>query len=283
MTQIERKYSSSSKVRPNDRSSDAISPNFIYGCCGGCMSSYCYVGRYNADKVRIDLNTQRIFSQLNKWALTQPWPKKANQVDPEYYVIDIGCSTDVGLHWKHYDWHKVLTFFDLHPKLKSSFATKYPSMLKIGNIHRKEKHRVRISLMPQTYSTILEPHTDLIDARIDCMAKLSEQVEVHLNFSPIIYADNWLAEYEDLFKKVKSAGIPFKSECIFLTYSQVQANRNSTEVNALCYNEDLQETKTSEHGGENLRYKHQLKGRMIENFKDLYGKYFDLSTIRYIF
>jgi DNA repair photolyase len=115
------------------------------------------------------------------------------------------------------------------------------------------------------------------------MTKLFEQVEVHLNFSPIIYADNWLAEYEELFEKIKRTGIPFKSECIFLTYSQVQANRNSTEVNALCYNEDLQETKTSEHGGENFRYKHQLKGRMIENFKDLYGKYFDLSTIRYIF
>jgi len=28
-------------TRDNDRSSDAISPNFIYGCLGGCMSSYC--------------------------------------------------------------------------------------------------------------------------------------------------------------------------------------------------------------------------------------------------
>ena len=28
-------------TRNNDRSSDAISPNFVYGCLGGCMSSYC--------------------------------------------------------------------------------------------------------------------------------------------------------------------------------------------------------------------------------------------------
>ena len=28
-------------TRDNGRSSDAISPNFIYGCLGGCMKSYC--------------------------------------------------------------------------------------------------------------------------------------------------------------------------------------------------------------------------------------------------
>ena len=39
------------KTRNNVRSSDAISPNFIYGCLGSCMASYCYVGRYNPDKV----------------------------------------------------------------------------------------------------------------------------------------------------------------------------------------------------------------------------------------
>ena len=28
-------------TRDNSRSSDAIAPNFIYGCLGGCMKSYC--------------------------------------------------------------------------------------------------------------------------------------------------------------------------------------------------------------------------------------------------
>ena len=42
------------KTRDNGRSADAISPNFIYGCLGGCMKSYCYVGRYNHDKVYIN-------------------------------------------------------------------------------------------------------------------------------------------------------------------------------------------------------------------------------------
>lgn len=29
------------KTRDNGRSADCISPNFIYGCLGGCMKSYC--------------------------------------------------------------------------------------------------------------------------------------------------------------------------------------------------------------------------------------------------
>ena len=43
-------------TRDNGRSSDAVSPNFIYGCLGGCMNSYCYVGRYNHDKVYVNEN-----------------------------------------------------------------------------------------------------------------------------------------------------------------------------------------------------------------------------------
>ncbi len=30
-------------VRPNGRSADYITPNFMYGCAGGCRNSYCYV------------------------------------------------------------------------------------------------------------------------------------------------------------------------------------------------------------------------------------------------
>jgi len=48
------------KTRDNGRSADAISPNLIYGCCGGCMKSYCYVGRFNPDKVYVNENVNKI-------------------------------------------------------------------------------------------------------------------------------------------------------------------------------------------------------------------------------
>ena len=270
------------KVRDNDRSADAISPNFIYGCCGGCMRSYCYVGRYNNDTVYLNKNLLKILDRLSDWAFKKQWPKIPNQIDNTYYVVDIGCSTDVGLHWKHYPWEKVLEYFNLHPKLKSTFATKYPS--KVPNVGNPEKHRVRISLMPQVYSDILEKSTDSIETRLAQIPRLKENFEIHLNFSPIIYERGWKEEYHKLFQKI--ADIPdfsFKSECIFLTYSYSQHKQNTEEVNNLCYSEDFQELKTSQYGGDVLRYKHQLKAKMIQEFKEIYQEYFPLESIRYIF
>lgn len=267
-------------TRDNGRSSDAISPNFIYGCLGGCMSSYCYVGRHNDSKVFVNENVDAILMSIYNWSTSQRWPKVPNQVDEKYYVIDIGCSTDVCLHGKYYDWQKVFDFFNNHPCLKSTFATKYPSKFRDYNLV-KDKHRIRVSLMPQVYSDILEPNTDSIDTRISMIPKLQEKMEVHLNFSPIIYHDNWLEHYRELFEKLK--GIDFKSECIFLTYNNVQFIKNTEKVNELCWKPEIQERKDSQYAADNIRYKWDLKAQMIKDFKALYSEYFDLSTIRYIF
>ena len=269
-------------TRDNGRSSDAISPNFIYGCLGGCMASYCYVGRFNNDRVYLNQNIDSILSSINKWSLDKQFPKIPNQVDNTYYCIDIGCSTDVPLHTKHYDWQKVFDFFNNHEKLKSTFATKYPTKFNAESYNlNKDKHRIRISLMPQKYSDILEPNTDLIDDRINTIDYLSQYMEVHINFSPIIYTEDWLKEYEELFIKLKNKD--FKSECIFLTYNDIQYKRNSKEVNDLCWNPDIQEYKNSQYSADNIRYKWQLKNQMIQDFKNLYSKYFSLKDIRYIF
>ena len=77
-------------TRDNDRSSDAISPNFVYGCLGGCMQSYCYVARYNPDKVYSNTNTNDILNSIDNWLEDKPFPKVPNQVDDIYYCIDIG-------------------------------------------------------------------------------------------------------------------------------------------------------------------------------------------------
>jgi spore photoproduct lyase len=245
-------------TRDNGRSSDAISPNFVYGCLGGCMSSYCYVGRYNNNKLYINTNTDDILQSINSWALDKPMPKIPNQVDDKYYCIDIGCSTDVALHKKYYDWQKVFDFFNEHPKLKSTFATKYPSMFKDYNLN-KEKHRIRIS----------------------SISRLQDLMEVHINFSPIIWHEGWLSYYRNLFEKLNR--LEFKSECIFLTYNNIQQQRNSDEVNSLCFKPDFQEIKNSQYADNNIRYKWQLKNDMINEFKELYSAFFPLETIRYIF
>lgn len=189
-------------TRDNNRSSDAISPNFLYGCLGGCLKSYCYMSRYNPDKVYINDNTDRILLSISDWVEGKVFPKIPNQVDDKYYCIDIGCSTDVALMSKHYDWQKVFDFFNEHPKLKSTFATKYPTRIKDYNTN-PQKNRIRVSLMPQIFSDILEPGTDKISDRISCIPELQKKFEVHINFSPIIYHKDWLQEYDKLFQQLQ--------------------------------------------------------------------------------
>lgn len=272
-------------TRDNGRSSDAVAPNFIYGCLGGCMSSYCYVGRYNHDRVYVNENMDDLLMSVHGWISKQPWPKEPNQCDPKYYVIDIGCSTDIPLMRKHYNWQEVFDYFSYKDGMaKSTFATKYPTMFLPMKYHlEKEKHRIRVSMMPQKYSDILEPGTDKISDRIAEIPKLMEHMEVHINFSPIIYTDDWLEEYKKLFKEIRSAGIDTKCECIFLTHNIHQHERNSKPVQDLLWRPDIQEKKDSEYAPDNIRYQFQLKRQMIQEFTHLYADYFNPSGIRYIF
>jgi hypothetical protein len=78
-------------------------------------------------------------------------------------------------------------------------------------------------------------------------------------------------------------GIEFKSECIFLTYNNIQLKRNTLEVNNLLSIPELQEAKDSQYAADNIRYERRFKHGLILEFKDLYSKYFPLETIRYIF
>ena len=271
-------------TRDNGRSSDAVSPNFIYGCLGGCMNSYCYVGRYNHDKVYVNENIVEILQSIDDWVDGKQWPKVPNQCDPEYYTIDIGCSTDVALMHKHYDWDRVFRFFSNSNMLKCTFATKYPTrFIPEWYTLNPNSHRIRVSLMPQVYSDVLEPGTDLICDRIQSIPNLQNYMEVHINFSPIIYTDGWLEEYEKLFQQIKDAGVDVKCECIFLTYNKIQHERNKEPINELLWRPDIQESKNSQYAPDNIRYNYKLKFRMVEQFKDLYAKYFNLSNIRYIF
>lgn len=275
-------------TRDNGRSADAISPNFIYGCLGGCMSTYCYVARFNSEKVYINENVGDILLSVDKWVQKQPWPKVPNQTDDTYYTIDVGCSTDMSLHAKHVpDMKFIMRWFTKHDKLKSTFATKYPSrillhkdILENCNV---EKNRIRVSLMPQKYSTILEPNTDSIETRIQSIKDLQKHMEVHINFSPVVYTNDWKQQYHDLFKRLQNEGIDLPCEVIMLTYNEKQAQKQEDPlVSGLLYRPTIQEEKDSQYAPGNLRYHLPLKQQMVEQFKAIHSQYFT-SPIRYIF
>jgi spore photoproduct lyase len=246
------------------------------------LTHNCYVGRYNHDKVYINENTEQILRSIYDWVDSKPWPKEPNQVDDTYYCVDIGCSTDVPLHSKHYNWQQVFDFFNTQYKLKTTFATKYPTKFKLQEYNLTPgKHRIRVSLMPQFISSILEPNTDSIADRIAMIPILQTKMEVHINFSPIVYYPTWLEDYEELFKQLQ--GIDFKSECIFMTYNVNQFSRNKADVNYYLWQPTIQESKNSQYAADNIRYQWQFKNSLIQQFKELYSKYFPLETIRYIF
>ena len=278
-------------TRDNGRSADAISPNLIYGCLGGCMKSYCYVGRFNHDKVYVNTNIGEVLQSVETWVEAQPWPKVPNQTDPKFYTVDIGCSTDIALMQKYFNQQgrdrleEVMMYFRISEKAKSTFATKYPSRFKINrDIMIEHSHRIRVSLMPQKYSDVLEPGTDSILTRIQQIHRLQQSMEVHINFSPIIYTPGWTAEYRALFQLMKDNGIEdIPCECIFLTYNDTQHVRNDDKVNELLWRPDVQEKKDSQYAADNLRYNHELKRKLVKHFVTIYSEFYNPAKIRYRF
>lgn len=105
----------------------------------------------------INDNIDQILDGISQHLETLP-VKTANQTDLLFWTYDIGCSTDVCLHWKHTNWLKVFEFFKQHPRAKATFATKYVN-LKLLDFNPEQKIRVRFSLMPAHISEILEPKT----------------------------------------------------------------------------------------------------------------------------
>jgi spore photoproduct lyase len=207
-----------------------------------------------------------------------------NQTDDKYYTVDIGCSTDMGLHSKHYKMQEIFDFFNVHPKLKSTFATKYPTRFD-PNLYMlfRDKNRIRVSLMPEKYSNILEPNTDSIEDRIGAIKYLQQYMEVHINFSPVIFERDWRQQYLHLFELLWEQDIDVPCEVIMLTYNEKQAlKQDDSVIKHLLYKPHLQEEKDSQYAPGNLRYHGPLKTQMVEQFKEMHNKYFK-SPIRYIF
>ena len=266
-------------TKTNNNSSDCIAPNIIYGCFGGCVDTYCYMSRYNGHRVFVNENVDQIFNSVVEWEKT--YDKVPNQQDPVYTMVDIACNSDLVLMQKHVpgNLHNYLKLYDDHPQLNSTMATKYPGLLKLDVNHFNKRPRVRVSLMPQKYSDVLEPKMQKILSRIHDVNRLKDLGwEVHLNYSPLVFYPGWRDEYDTLFKLVKKYAGENKCEVIALTNHVNQMNKASEEARE--YMKYSNEVKN--YSGV-MRYPLRQKTKLLSDFKSIYGKYFNLSTIRYIF
>jgi len=266
-------------TKDNDNSANCIAPNIIYGCFGGCVNTYCYMSRYNGTRVFVNENVDEIFNSVVEWE--KEFTKVPDQQDPIYTMVDIACNSDLVLMQKHMpiSLHDYLKMYDNHPRLNSTMATKYPGLLTLDVKNFNKKPRVRVSLMPQKYSDILEPKMQKIESRIDDINRLKDLGwEVHINYSPVIFVKDWTTEYDNLFKSVLETAGSNKCEVIALTNHELQMSRSSLKAQQLMkYSSEVKNKQGI------MRYPLRYKTKLISQFKEIYSKYFDLETIRYIF
>jgi len=266
------------ETKANDNSSDCIAPNLIYGCFGNCKS-YCYMARYNGDRVFVNSNVDDIFNSVVEWEKT--YKKVPNQQDPVYVMCDIACSSDLVLMQKHLpeSLHDYLKRYDDHPRLNSTMATKYPSLLILDVSHFNKKPRVRVSLMPQKFSDILEPKMQPVIDRIHDINRLKDLGwEVHINYSPLVFYPEWEKLYTELFSQVKEIAGENKCEVIALTNHKLQMEKATEEARELMkYSSEVKNNSGV------MRYPLKYKTGLINQFKEIYGSFFSLDTIRYIF
>ena len=266
-------------TKPNNNSANCIAPNVIYGCFGGCVSTYCYMSRYNGTRVFVNKNVDEIFNSVVEWEKT--YIKVPDQQDPVYTMVDIACNSDLVLMQKHMPEPLIdyLKRYDDHPRLNSTMATKYPGLLKLDVNHFNKKPRIRVSIMPQVYSAVLEPKMSSIVSRIHDVNRLKNLGwEVHINYSPLIFVKYWDKEYESLFKQVKEIAGENKCEVIALTNHRFQMVRSSKEAQEL-----MKWSSEVKNNSGVMRYPLKYKTRWLQEFKELYSKYFNPETIRYIF
>lgn len=264
----------------------------------GILTHNCYVGRYNSDRVYVNTNINEIEQSVLNWVREKEFPKIPNQQDDTYYIVDIGCNSDLVLHQKHLWYaqyghntgmspkgdialHNIISFYDRHPKLKSTFATKYSRMLDLDVTNYNKKPRVRISIMPEKYSQILEPNTTPISQRIEDINRLQKLGwEVHINFSPVILESDSKERYTELFEKISKVDYSdTKAEVIFLTNHQNTMNRIS-DSNVLDILSKANEVKNSNGV---MRYPLKDKTKIIKAFKEVHNTLLPKQKIRYIF
>ena len=266
-------------TKPNNNSANAIAPNLIYGCFGGCVGTYCYMSRYNGNRVFVNTNVMDIVSSVYEWA--KKYDKVPDQQDPIYKMVDVACNTDLVLMQKHcpIPLGAYLKMYDDHPEINTTMATKYPSLLKHDVSYFKKKPRVRVSLMPQSYSTVLEPKMQSVESRIHDINRLKKLGwEVHINYSPVIIYKDFRKEYRNLFSQVKNIAGVNKCEVIFLTNHPNQMERADGLASAMMYKSNQVKNNMGV-----MRYPLEYKSKAIQIFKDEYSEFFDLKTIRYIF
>ena len=279
-------------ARPNGRSAHFIAPSTANGCAMAC--AYCYVPRRKgySNPITVFANIEQITRYLARHVTRQGPMLEPGQIDDRAWVYDIGensdCSVDALVSDNVRDL--VRLFRDL-PTAKASFATKYVNR-DLLDWDPRGRTRIRFSLMPERTAKLLDIRTTPIAERLAALNDFrTAGYEVHVNLSPIVVYDGWLDDWRSLLHALGDATSPgtrdqLAAEVIMLTHNQPLHEVNlrwHPRAEDLLWRPDLQETKRSESGGINVRYRAGLKRALLDSFLALVETHAPYLRVRYAF
>nr|WP_237405201.1 spore photoproduct lyase family protein [Streptomyces sp. SN-593] len=279
-------------VRPNGRSADWIAPGLSNGCAMAC--AYCYVPRRKgyANPVTVFTNPGDVIGHLGRHIARQGRKREPNQCDPAAWVYDIGengdCSADALICDNTLD---LVAAFRHWPTAKASFATKFvnPALLAYDP---RGRTRVRLSVMPPRDSRLLDIRTSPVPDRIAAAGDLLEAgYEVHFNLSPVVLRPGWQADWADLLRHmddVLPAAVKAQAaaEVIMLTHNEELHEVNlgwHPRAEDVLWQPAAQETKHSQNGGTNLRYRAPVKHAAVVRLGELIAAHAPWLRVRYAF
>jgi spore photoproduct lyase family protein len=279
-------------ARPNGRSSDFVAPSTANGCAMAC--AYCYVPRRKgfSNPVTVFANIEQITRYTARHVARQGVKAQADQVDPSAWVYDIGensdCSVDARLSDNVRD---LVELFRGLPTAKASFATKHVNR-DLLDWDPQGRTRVRFSLMPDADARVLDVRTDRVADRIAAIDDfVAAGYEVHVNLSPVVVRDGWLADWAQLLDDLaEGTGDAFKAqaaaEVILLTHNEQLHEVNlgwHPRAEELLWTPETQQAKWSQTGGRNVRYRTGFKGERVRELTDLVAERTPWLRVRYAF
>jgi spore photoproduct lyase len=280
------------QMEANGRSSDFIAPSSANGCASAC--AYCYVPRRKgfANPITTFVNIEKINTYIAKHAEKQGIKFIETPADDDLWVYEIGCNSDTSIDAAISDnVRDMVALFTTIPNAKATFATKWVNRA-VLDYDPQRKTRIRFSLMPHAMSRLVDIRTSSISERIAAMNDFYDAgYEVDVNFSPVIIEEDFLERYDELFDEINDvvrSDVREKlvAEIIFLTHNAPMHNLNlqwHPKAEAALWKPELQEGKTSQSGGTNVRYKVSLKTPLISQFCERLQAKLPHCKIRYAF
>jgi spore photoproduct lyase len=280
------------QFRPNGRSADFIAPGVANGCAMSC--AYCYVPRRKgyANPISAFVNIEQVCRAIGRHASTQDEKTEPNTVDAAHWVYELGensdCSVDAALSDNMRDL--VELFRDL-PHAKATWATKFVNR-DLLSYEPQGKTRIRFSLMPPAIARVVDVRTSRMEERIAAINDFVEAgYEVHLNFSPVIICEDWLRQWEELFRCLDDvlsaqARAQLACEIIFLTHNERLHDVNlqwHPQAEELLWQPEMQETKVSQCGDVNVRYQSGWKGAQVRALRAALARHMPYCRVRYAF